>query len=192
MYSLSLLRFQVVCISGKVFPTLRSRVLTTAGPCRQLSSVGRKKQRNREKNAQFAMRSKALYDESSLPSFADLMRKIYLRSHPDLLRSSSPEKASVNDISMQSLNGILSVVKANTEFPSYNDRVIPFYVKIGGEFQLVELRLRTGGGDCRHQLAACFQEFFEKTEVNKGKFKWGKEYFQDFHLEDSNEKDNAA
>ena len=145
------------------------------------SSANRKKERHRQRIAQFAERTKNLYDESHLPAFADLMRKIYLRSHPDLLRSSSPEKAAINDESMQSLNGILSIVKTNKEFPAFTDKFIPFYVKIGNEFQLVELKLKTGGGDCRHQLAACFEDFFEKTTVHSGKFSWGKDYFKDNH-----------
>jgi hypothetical protein len=146
--------------------------------CCQFSTSNRK-QRLRARQLKFSARNKSLYDESALPVFADLMRKIYLRSHPDLLRSTSTEKAAINDTSMQSLNGVLSLCKTIKEFPANTDKFIPFYVKIDGEFQYVELKLKTGGGDCRHQLALCFEDFFHKTGVNSGKFTWGKDYFQE-------------
>lgn len=141
------------------------------------SVASRRKTRIREKALRYAEKSKNMYDESTLPLFADLMRKIYLRSHPDLLRASHPDKADINDASMQEVNGVLTTVKINTEFPTACKKTIPFYVKIDGDVRLVELLLNTGGGDCRHQLASCFQVFFEKTGVHKGRFSWGKDYF---------------
>lgn len=149
----------------------------SSGLLQRRFSSARKTLRHKQRTAQFAERNKAMYDESSLPVFADLMRKIYMRSHPDLLRASAPEKAAVNDSSMQSLNSVLTIVKRNKEFPTAADKAIPFHVKIDDEVQLVELKLKTGGGDCRHQLAACFQDFFEKTKIHSGKFTWGKDYF---------------
>jgi hypothetical protein len=107
------------------------------------------------------------------------MKKLYMKSHPDLLRAISDEKASINDSSMQIVNGILSTVKENKEFPVASTQSIPFYVRQGTEYELKQLRIRTGGGDCRHQLAACFEEFFAETGIYEGKFNWGNDYFVD-------------
>jgi hypothetical protein len=107
------------------------------------------------------------------------MKKLYMKSHPDLLRAVSEEKASINDSSMQIVNGILSTVKENKEFPVASTQSIPFYVRQGTEYELKQLLIRTGGGDCRHQLAACFEAFFAETGIHDGKFNWGNDYFVD-------------
>lgn len=143
-----------------------------------LLSTTRRKLRDRERAQKFSAKQKG-QDDSSLPLFSTLMKKLYMKSHPDLLRAVSEEKATVNDASMQIINGILSTVKENKEFPVASTQSIPFYVRNGTEYDLMELRIRTGGGDCRHQLAACFEDFFARTGIHDGRFNWGNDYFVD-------------
>ena len=137
-----------------------------------------RKLRQKQKRDQYQQKIQSM-NESNLPLFSDLIKKIYLKSHPDLIRSHSADRAAVNDASMQSLNGVLSTIKTTEEFPPATDKMIPFFINIDGEFRKVDLKLKTGGGDCRYQLARCFEDFFEKTNVNSGKFSWGKDYFRD-------------
>jgi hypothetical protein len=80
---------------------------------------------------------------------------------------------------MQILNGILTTIKSNKEFPLATSQIVPFYVKINNEFELVNLTIKTAGGDSRHLLASCFEEFFTRTGILTGKFAWGKDYFPD-------------
>ena len=57
---------------------------------------------------------------------------------------------------------------------------VTFYMKeLGdsGNLKKVSLQLRTAGGDCRRLLQSTFQEFFSKTGVHSGPFRWGPEYF---------------
>ena len=58
---------------------------------------------------------------------------------------------------------------------------ISFYVKSQGgdpeELKKVSLQLRTAGGDCRRLLRSTFQDFFSRTGVHVGPFRWGPEYF---------------
>ncbi len=149
----------------------------SAGSVHCLSTF-RKKQRDRERAERFSAKLKAS-DSSNLPQFTDLLKKLYMRSHPDLLRASDPEKAAINDSSMQVLNGILTTVKAQTEFPTANLQTIPFYVRKSNSVELINLTLKTAGGDSRHQLARCFEDFFGRAGIAEGKFQWGKDYFSD-------------
>jgi len=43
-------------------------------------------------------------NDSNLPEFQVLLRQLYKKSHPDLLRSSFPSESIINDNSMQLLN----------------------------------------------------------------------------------------
>ena len=40
-------------------------------------------------------------DLAGQPTFQSLIRKLYMRSHPDLLKASFPDQAKVNEASMQ-------------------------------------------------------------------------------------------
>jgi len=117
-------------------------------------------------------------DSNNLPEFKDLLRQLYRSSHPDLIRSANPEMSIINDISLQKLNGILSTIKERNEFPAATIQDIPFFVKKpNNEYEKISLRINLAGGDCRHQLAGCFEKFFSKAGINEGKFRWGDEYF---------------
>ena len=123
---------------------------------------------------------------ADLPTINDLLRQLYRRSHPDLLRSSYPEYADVNDGSLQILNGILSTIKSenmegvDAEYPPQMYKTLPFYVKSGkqdGGIECFELIIRMTGGDSRKVLMKSFTEFFVRSGISKdGKFQWGKDY----------------
>ena len=66
-------------------------------------------------------------------------------------------------------------------------KTIPFYLRskttsvenseLNGLKQ-VELRITTGGGDCKKQLTVTMQQFFKESGISaNGKFVWGRDYF---------------
>ena len=116
-----------------------------------------------------------------LPEFQHLLRQLYRKSHPDLIRASHPELAEVNDSSMQLLNGILTTVKKYNEYPPQIVKSIPFHVRKGENLELVHLNIKTAGGDCRRSLFTSFKNFFLASGVTTaeegGDFEWGKNYF---------------
>jgi len=123
-------------------------------------------------------------DSSSLPEFQHLLRQLYRKSHPDLLRASHPDFAVINDTSMQLLNGLLSTIKVYNENPKAMVKSIPFHVRNDQIIEKIDLKIRTSGGDCKRALTASFEEFFVNAQiidskVAKGKepFIWGKDYF---------------
>mmetsp|Transcript_26374 Transcript_26374/g.26622 ORF Transcript_26374/g.26622 Transcript_26374/m.26622 type:complete len:176 (-) Transcript_26374:177-704(-) len=138
----------------------------------------------REKAMKFAAKQRA---SQNLPEFKTLLWKFYRSVHPDLIRSSSKEKADINDVSMQKLNGILSTVKNYNEYPHAVNSELPFYFKFSSnevesmdasdKLCKIDLFIKTAGGDCRHQLAASFETFFSKAGIHDGKFSWGNDYF---------------
>ncbi len=114
------------------------------------------------------------------PNFSIMIRQLYRRSHPDLLRASHLEQSIVNDQSMQVLNGVLSSVKTYNEYPPQIVKRMPFHMKKAGtdELTCVNLNIVTAGGDSKRQITRTFQEFFVKAGISEdGKFVWDKEYF---------------
>lgn len=114
------------------------------------------------------------------PEFSLLMRTLYKRSHPDLLRHSHPEKAEINDNSMQILNSIIDSIKRENDYPPQQIKDIPFYLKVASkeELELHVLEIRTPGGECKKQLTNTFIGFFQKTGIlSEPSFVWGREYF---------------
>lgn len=67
--------------------------------------------------------------EVECADFQSLLRSLYKKSHPDLLRSSFPEQADTNDQSMQLLNGILTTIKQYNAYPPRTKRSLPFFVR---------------------------------------------------------------
>lgn len=114
------------------------------------------------------------------PEFSILMRNLYKRSHPDLLRHSHPDKAEINDNSMQILNSILDSIKRENDYPPQQIMDIPFYIKVSSqsELELHILEIRTPGGECKKQLTNTFVNFFQKTGIlTEPSFVWDREYF---------------
>jgi len=131
-----------------------------------------------------------------LPLFMPLMRQIYKKVHPDLLRNSHAELAKVNDNSMQVLNGVLSTIKMFGEYPPQIIKNIPFHMLDGtGSTRLVSLRIMTAGGECKRQLTECFSVFFRETGVLSSAhdtFRWDKEYFPATGVAKDDEDDDDA
>jgi hypothetical protein len=118
---------------------------------------------------------------SELPQFSDLLRQFYRQSHPDLLRATHAEHATVNDDSWQVLNGILSTIKERDSYPPQMNKAVPFFLRTKDAetgIKRVELKIRTAGGCCKKQLATTMENFFVESGIAAdGKFIWGKEYF---------------
>jgi hypothetical protein len=121
---------------------------------------------------------------ADLPTVNVLLRKLYLRAHPDLFRTTHPELATINDQSMQNLNGILTTIKeiaTENQYPPQIVKTISFHIKNSqnrDQIDCVDLYINTGGGDCRNQLMTSFERFFVQSEISTdGKFQWGKDYY---------------
>ncbi|RYH31273.1 DUF4460 domain-containing protein [archaeon] len=155
---------------------------------RSMASV-KKKAKNRRMIDKFQSMPNTASMPHGYPDFTYLLRQLYKRSHPDLIRHSHPESAKVNDASMQLLNSIVSTIKKPDQFPPRLIQDIPFHIKGPNSTELSEyvLSIRTAGGDCRKQLTTTFEQFFMTTQLadpvqhaahySTGKFVWNKEYF---------------
>ena len=123
---------------------------------------------------------------AELPTVKELLRHLYRRAHPDILRAAHPKLADINSFSIQELNGVLSTIKDNDEENPYPPRIsknIIFHMKNKDDDKTksCELLIRTGGGDCRKQLTKSLSQFFKKTGIlTDGQFKWDAE-FKSFH-----------
>jgi len=121
----------------------------------------------------------------NLPVFSTLLRQVYRKAHPDLLRAKHPELATVNDKSMQLLNGVLTTIKTQNEYPAAIVQNIPFYLlqseSEGGGTKCVELRIKTAGGDCKRALTQSFELFFQNAAIackdGSHRFAWESEFF---------------
>ena len=142
----------------------------------------------RRKERETALKSRwAAQKDENLPSFSTLLRQVYRKAHPDVLRAKFPEHALSNDKSMQVLNGVLSTIKTQNEYPAAIVQTIPFFLlqsdAEGGGTRCVELKIKTAGGDCRRTLTQSFESFFEAAITGGGKegygnrFIWEEDYF---------------
>lgn len=118
----------------------------------------------------------------NMPDFKSLLREFYKLAHPDLIRAGNPTAADINDQSFQELNGVISTIKGSVEYPPAMIKTIQFHVvnRKDNTTNIVQLRLKTGGGDSKKQLARCFTEFFVNVGVldrNISNFKWNDEFF---------------
>ncbi|DAZ97673.1 TPA: hypothetical protein N0F65_009674 [Lagenidium giganteum] len=163
----------------------------------------------RTKMSERALRRKQLRKQKEnagcVPQLKDTLRKLYLRTHPDLF-GQYPEQQAQNDSSYKELMGILDSIENNNEFPSAKTLVLPFYLKtpIEGKFKQVSLHLRTSGGACHTLVEAALGKFFEQCGL-PSVFKWndgswgkvvGKDAVQNTNMayedEDESEKIRAA
>jgi hypothetical protein len=135
----------------------------------------RRKERLRDRQERYIAKFK---EDPNKPSLQSLLRGLYRRAHPDVIRHSEPDLADVNNSSMQVLNGVLSTLKVANSFPPRLSQHIPFHVKSGDTIVKYELKLVTAGGDSRRQLTTSFVEFFREAGILEGKeFAWDKEYY---------------
>lgn len=143
-----------------------------------------KKEKQKLRAQRFNEKMKASKNDDA-PNFQSLLRQLYRRSHPDLVKSYSEEMSRVNDNSMKELNGVLSSIKT-TEFPPALDKSFTFYMKDQNQsYETFELRLKTSGGECRKQLKKTFEAFFLKTGISSTPFRWDSEYFPVLKYDDA-------
>ena len=103
---------------------------------------------------------------SPMPRFADLMRAVYKRSHPDLLRAKYPDVADRNEEGLQVINGILSTIKAYNGYPPQLIKRIPIALLPQGDSkELIQcsLEIKTGGGECKKSLTTSFSDLFNQA-----------------------------
>ena len=120
----------------------------------------------------------------SNPEFGQLIKLFLKRSHPDVIRHSSPQQADINNRSFQQLNEVLSSIKCN-EYPNLMNKTLTFYMRNENHsnpgLKEVNLTLVTAGGDSRKALFKSFQAFFYETNILNEqlgeRFIWGKDYF---------------
>ncbi|TMW57184.1 hypothetical protein Poli38472_003109 [Pythium oligandrum] len=130
----------------------------------------------RTKMSERAMRRKNLRkmknNVSQVPLLKDTLRKLYLRTHPDLF-GQYPEQQQQNDASYKELMGILDSIEKHNEFPPAKSLVLPFYLKtpIDGQFKQVALRMRTTGGACNTLVEEALGVFFTECGL-PGVFRW--------------------
>ena len=139
-------------------------------------NLSNKKLKQKERSQRYQQKY-SIKNEENLQSFHSLLRQLYRKTHPDLVRSHSEVMSKINDNSMQELNGVLSTIKTS-DFPPAIDKKFIFYVKDNNQiYQKHELHLKTSGGDCRKQLKTIFQSFFQVTGISDQPFKWDTDYF---------------
>lgn len=171
--SINRVRGRYVNISYNLFSTTSSTTSTTTSSTSQMSN---RKMKQKERAKRYSEKI-ALNKEENLQSFHSLLRQLYRKSHPDLVRSHSESMSKINDTSMQELNGILTTVKTS-DYPPAIDKKFIFYVKGSTQvYEQYELHLKTSGGDCRKQLKKTFEGFFKATGISDAPFRWDAEYF---------------
>jgi hypothetical protein len=156
--------------------SFRASTTATATSAENSNSLG---SRRKERLKQRADRYQAKFvPDTNRPKLQSLLRTLYMRSHPDIIRHSEPGYADINSESMQLLNGVLSTLKEPNQYPPRISQVIPFYCKSNETIVLHELKLIGSGGDSKRQLTDTFSQFFKEIGILDTKdFTWDKEYF---------------
>lgn len=117
--------------------------------------------------------------------FSVLLRQLYKKTHPDLLRSRSTAASSHNDNAWKTLNGILTTVKQAEAYPPAISQSLSLYLRPSSgseveELDRAELRIHTAGGDCQRSLTASFHQLFRNAELSTSEHPdwiWDDEYF---------------
>lgn len=133
-----------------------------------------------------------------VPLLKDTLKKLYLRTHPDLF-GAYPEQQQQNDSSYKELMGILTAIEKDNQFPPAKTLVLPFYLKtpVEGQFKKVSLHLKTTGGACHTLVELALCKFFEDCGL-PSVFRWsdgswgrvvGKDAVQNPNLEYDEEKE---
>ncbi|GMF80426.1 unnamed protein product [Phytophthora fragariaefolia] len=110
---------------------------------------------------------------AKVPLLKDTLRKLYLRTHPDLFGRYPPQQRA-NEESYKELLGILDAIEKHNEFPPAKTLVLPFFLKtpVEGQFKEVDLRLRTTGGACNTLVEEALGRFFGECGLPQA-FQWG-------------------
>ncbi|TDH64766.1 hypothetical protein CCR75_009142 [Bremia lactucae] len=109
-----------------------------------------------------------------VPILKETLRKLYLRTHPDLF-GQYPTQQRANEESYKELLGILDAIEKHNQFPPAKTLKLPFFLKtpIEGEFKEVELQLRTTGGACNTLVEEALGQFFSNCGLPEV-FQWDK------------------
>ncbi|KAI9905269.1 hypothetical protein PsorP6_013990 [Peronosclerospora sorghi] len=109
-----------------------------------------------------------------VPMLKDTLRKLYMRTHPDLF-GRYPEQQRTNEASYKELLGILDSIEKNNEFPPAKTLMLPFFLKtsVEGKFKEVNLKLRTTGGACNTLMEEALGRFFGECNLPEV-FQWKK------------------
>lgn len=196
---ISALRSSAVHLSAATSASRLSSSSSSSQPDPYVSNKERRNRIRKEQQQRININYKEIEKEklSNLPDFQKLIRELYKKAHPDILYSTYPKEASVNDASMQILNGIITTLKSTEEYPQATRKKIPFYMK--GSTSKLECRhldIRIGGGYCKKQLTKSFEAFFADCGIHRGSFNWNSGYFpfaitNSLHLKrEDEEKDN--
>ncbi|ETW09505.1 hypothetical protein H310_00073 [Aphanomyces invadans] len=145
--------------------------------------LGSTQERSMAKLSERALRRKQLRESKKkatrIPPIKETLRKLYLRTHPDLF-GQFPKEQHTNTESYKELMGILDAISnVRGEFPPAKTLALPFYLTTGtpGQFKHVTLHLKTTGGACNTLMETQLGKFFEECgweplfEWNKGS--WG-------------------
>ncbi|CAI5724190.1 unnamed protein product [Peronospora destructor] len=110
---------------------------------------------------------------SKVPMLKGTLRKLYMRTHPDLF-GRYPEQQRANEESYKELLGILDAIEKHNVFPPAKTLVLPFFLKtpVEGEFKKVDLQLRTTGGACNTLVEEALGRFFGECDLPQA-FQWG-------------------
>lgn len=110
---------------------------------------------------------------AQVPLLKDTLRKLYLRTHPDLF-GQYPAQQQQNEASYKELLGILDSIEKHNEFPPAKTLELPFFLKtpVEGQFKEVDLRLRTTGGACNTLVEEALGKFFGDCGL-PAVFQWG-------------------
>ncbi|KAF0718659.1 Aste57867_1555 [Aphanomyces stellatus] len=139
--------------------------------------------RSMAKMSERSLRRKQLRESKKkatrIPPIKETLRKLYLRTHPDLF-GQYPTEQNANTESYKELMGILdAIANVRGEFPPAKTLTLPFYLTTGtaGQFKQVTLELKTTGGACSTLMETQLGKFFQECgwdpvfEWNKGS--WG-------------------
>ncbi|CAK4383809.1 unnamed protein product [Aphanomyces euteiches] len=120
------------------------------------------------KMSERALRRKQLRESKKkatrIPPIKETLRKLYLRTHPDLF-GQYPKEQQANTESYKELMGILdAIANIRGEFPPAKTLNLPFYLTTGtpGQFKQVTLQLKTTGGACSTLMETQLGKFFEE------------------------------
>ncbi|CAI5742469.1 unnamed protein product [Peronospora destructor] len=110
---------------------------------------------------------------SKVPMLKGTLRKLYMRTHPDLF-GRYPKQQRANEESYKELLGMLDAIEKHNVFPPAKTLVLPFFLKtpVEGEFKKVDLQLRTTGGACNTLVEEALGRFFGECGLPQA-FQWG-------------------
>lgn len=153
-----------------------------------MATISRAQQRKRETLQRLSGSKQAVPPTVEAPRFSVLLKQLYKRTHPDLLRSRCAVSAEHNDKQWQVLNGILSSVRGDVgEYPRAISQTMTLYLLGATTLEPVQLRIQTAGGDCKRSLTKSFTDLFLSAKIlkeNQPEIIFEDDYFRVAKLED--------